>query len=63
MTVRVSVAMSMSITMIMIVVVTWSLMKNIHHDKVEDKTENGCDEHDLTINNVINENSLSSLYQ
>lgn len=58
---RVTVRMSMTITVIVIVVVTWSLMENVHHNEVEDKTKNSSDEHDLTINIVINKYSLSGL--
>ena len=58
MPVRVSVAVIMS----MIVVVGNGRMKHVHHDDVEDEAENGCDEHKLAINLVLNENPLECLH-
>lgn len=49
--------MIMIVSMSMIVIVT-PLMKNIHHDDVENQTEYGGNKHNWSINRVLDEDSV-----
>ena len=59
--VRVTMAVSMAVIMTMIVIVRHSRVEHVHHDNVEDETEDSSDQHELTINLILNKNSLESL--
>jgi hypothetical protein len=45
------------VSMSMIVIVT-ALMKNVHHDDVENQTEYGGNKHNWSINRVLDEDSV-----
>lgn len=51
----------MRMSMVMIMVMSWPLMQNVNENKVENQAQHCCNEHNLTLDIVINENSLNGL--
>lgn len=55
----VSVIMSVSVVVAMVVIVVVTLMEGVHHNQVEDKTEDTGDKHDFSVDRVFFEQSVN----
>ena len=58
MTVAVAMSVPVTVTMPMVVIVVWiGLVEDVHHDEVENEAENSRDEHDASVDLILDENS------